>query len=389
MKILLLGMGMQGKAALHDLINSVDVAEIIVADRVIDHQLLQAYRTGKVSSVTLDVTDLDAVTEQLNKVDAVIYLLPKEYRMPVVRRAIELGVHYVDASYSDPKMAELSALAVEKNVAVLPESGFDPGIDLVLAKRALDRFEEVYRLDSYGAGIPDATAVDNPLKYKISWTFSGVLSAYKRPAFVVRNGVTVTIPPEKLFDEENVFPKEVERVGVLEAYPNGNAAVFLEKAGKQGAIRESGRYTMRWPGNAAIWKTLKALGFLDEKPVTSGGNQVTPFRFTHDLLAPQLQYAHDELDLAIVRVETTGRREGATRRYVQQVVDQRDLDTGLLAMQRTVGFTTSIVVQMILRGDIPGSGLLTPIKDIPTDPFIRELRKRRILVDSWEESVKD
>ena len=36
MRILLLGVGMQGKAALHDLANSPDVSEIIAADKDFD-----------------------------------------------------------------------------------------------------------------------------------------------------------------------------------------------------------------------------------------------------------------------------------------------------------------------------------------------------------------
>jgi saccharopine dehydrogenase-like NADP-dependent oxidoreductase len=42
-------------------------------------------------------------------------------------------------------------------------------------------------------------------------------------------------------------------------------------------------------------------------------------------------------------------------------VDRRDTETGLLAMQRTVGFTASIGAQLLLRGDIRARGLLSPV----------------------------
>ena len=66
------------------------------------------------------------------------------------------------------------------------------------------------------------------------------------------------------------------------------------------------------------------------------------------------------------------------------MIDRRDLDTGLLAMQRTVGYTASIGTQMLLRGDIEKRGLLTPTSDIPFDKFIAELEKRNIIITREE-----
>jgi len=62
----------------------------------------------------------------------------------------------------------------------------------------------------------------------------------------------------------------------------------------------------------------------------------------------------------------------------------RDLESGLLAMNRTVGYTASIGAQMILRGDIRKRGLLSPLTDIPTNTFFTELRQRGIRVQREE-----
>lgn len=60
------------------------------------------------------------------------------------------------------------------------------------------------------------------------------------------------------------------------------------------------------------------------------------------------------------------------------MLDMRDLETGLFAMNRTVGYTASIVAQMIVNGEIMGRGLLTPIRDIPHQRFLAEISKRGI-----------
>ena len=68
--------------------------------------------------------------------------------------------------------------------------------------------------------------------------------------------------------------------------------------------------------------------------------------------------------------------------------DQRDLETGLLAMNRTVGYTASIVAQMIGSGDIRGKGLLTAIRDIPYRKFLAEINKRGIHISEKIEAEK-
>ena len=66
------------------------------------------------------------------------------------------------------------------------------------------------------------------------------------------------------------------------------------------------------------------------------------------------------------------------------MIDRRDLETGLLAMQRTVCYTAIIGAQMILSGQITKRGLLTPTRDIPSDILIKELGKREITIQRTE-----
>ena len=91
-------------------------------------------------------------------------------------------------------------------------------------------------------------------------------------------------------------------------------------------------------------------------------------RFLARALEPRLQYAADERDVAILRVEVDGVRDDAARRVVHQVIDRRDLDTGLTAMSRTVGYAASIGAQMIGAGLITARGLLLPVPTCPTRP---------------------
>ncbi len=84
----------------------------------------------------------------------------------------------------------------------------------------------------------------------------------------------------------------------------------------------------------------------------------------------------------VVRVEVVGRQEGRKKRAVFQLIDRRDLATGLSAMSRTVGYTASIGALMIGTGQITRRGLLSPVNDVPYTLFVQELAKRNIQVTS-------
>jgi len=386
MKILLLGVGLQGKAALYHLVNSSAVTKVIAADANYDDlsTYVETLKTDKVTPIELDVRDRAQVAKQMQLVQAVIALLPQQFRLDVAKLAVENNIHFIETSYTMPEYGELDKLAKEKNITLLPECGLDPGIDLVLAGRAVREFDEVHELLSYGTGVPELEAADNPIKYKISWTFAGVLSAYQRPSRLMKNGQIIELTPSEMFDAANLHTVDMAGLGNMEAYYNGDAVKYLDILGIKDTVTDTGRYTLRWPGHSAFWKTMVELGFLREDPVKVNGQEVSPRQFVHNLLLPQLQYQENERDVAAIRIEATGLKNGKRKRVIYQMIDRRDLGTGLLAMQRTVGYTTSIGAQMILNGQIQKRGVLTPTHDIPSDIFIEELKKNNINVQRQE-----
>ena len=75
-----------------------------------------------------------------------------------------------------------------------------------------------------------------------------------------------------------------------------------------------------------------------------------------------------------------GTKAGKKIKITYDMLDQRDPETGLFAMNRTVGYTASIVAQMIANGEVKKKGLLTPVRDIPYKRFLEEIRRRGITI---------
>jgi len=174
-KILLLGVGMQGKAALHDLVHSDQVSRIVAADRDFDGLRSYVERRGygdKVQCEPVDAADRKSVDRLMEQgIDVAIDLMPIVFVDEVVAYAVEYGVHLVNTFYASPEMKRLSDEARSKGISILPEFGMDPGIDLVLLGEAVRSLDQVEEIVSYGAGFPEPAAADNPLGYKVTWTF--------------------------------------------------------------------------------------------------------------------------------------------------------------------------------------------------------------------------
>ncbi|MCP3968489.1 MAG: saccharopine dehydrogenase [Lentisphaerae bacterium] len=273
--------------------------------------------------------------------------------------------------------------AEEAGITILPEFGMDPGIDLVLLKQATVGFNKIERLINYGAGFPEPSACDNPLNYKVTWTFEGVLNSYKRAGKVVHNGQVVEVADTEMFSLDKIHTLSMPELGELEAFPNGNVMKYVELLNLNPAeLKHMGRYVLRWSGHCAFWRTVSQLHLLDDEPVNVNGIDVQPKKFLNAAIGHQLQYAVNERDIVVVQVETKGfDASGKPRTAVVSLTDYRDLTTGLTAMSRTVGFTASIGAQMLAAGKISKKGIISPLNDVPFKLFKNEMAKRNLHIE--------
>lgn len=381
MKVLVLGCGMQGRAVIYDLLKSDLITEIVGADRI-EPQLNKAIfpNLKKFSFVTINANNRSDLTEKMNwGADVIVDMLPRELTRVVTELAVGIGTNLVNANYGKG-LDDLHEKAVEKGIIIMPEMGFDPGIDLVLAGEAVRKFDEIHELHSYGGGLPEPAAIDNPLKYKITWTFAGVLDSTYQNARMMDDGIELNISAQDIYSEENIHTVDIPGVGELDAIYNRDAVVFAEKFGIEKTVKSTGRYTLRWPGFAPIIHTWISLGMFSKEPLEWLSNKMSPQDYLCKLLEPQLQLGEKERDVCILRLDVKGIRNGKSDRLIYHVIDYRDLETGFTAMNRTVGFPASIATQMILNDEITERGLLSPIHDIPFESFIAELEKRGIQV---------
>lgn len=390
MKAIVLGMGLQGRAVIHDLESSSLITEIFAADlfatekslaEADDYLAERGY--SKTKAIKLDVSMEKELAEKFSErdIDVVICMLPIQLALTAARAALDAGIPFVSSNYTYD-LSVLDDVAKEKNGIILPEMGLDPGIDLVLGRLAIDELDVVYGINSYGGGIPaPECADDSPIKYKISWIFDRVLDVYVREARFIKNGRLHIVPGNEIFRKENVHEIEFSGIGAVEAYLNGDSERYVKIFGLSNELQEMGRYALRWPGHTKFWRTMVELGLLDDTPITINKTDISPRSFLAKCLTPKLQYKSDEKDVALLRVEAWGLKDNKKVKVTYDLIDYRDLETGLFAMNRTVGFTASIGAQMILSGKITGTGVLSPVRHVPPHAFIKEVEARGMCVN--------
>jgi saccharopine dehydrogenase-like NADP-dependent oxidoreductase len=391
MKVLVLGgCGIQGRTAVHDLASDDRVTEVICADAQLDalSRIRSFTPMEKITPISIDAKNAADLVNMMTQADVTIDLLPREFADPVNEAALAAKVSVVNTNYMyDP--GDMQDKAKAAGIAIMPECGLDPGIDLVMYGSALRRFDTLTAIKSYCGGFPEKSACTNPLNYKTSWIWRGVLSSTKRDSTFIVDGKRVDIPGARQHDEANIHSVAFPGLGTLEAIPNGNAAFFTDRMGVSDTIVTTGRYSLRWPGWAAFWRPLKALDFLDETPVPGlGDGTVSPMDFMDKFLAPRLVYQDNEKDLVAMLNIFEGVMDGQKTRLTSTLLIERDLDTGLMAMSKGVAYAAVIAAKMIATRQIPDIGVLSPMIHIPEGPFFKSLEKRGITVTETLEEIQ-
>ncbi|HUH13780.1 MAG TPA: saccharopine dehydrogenase C-terminal domain-containing protein [Longimicrobiales bacterium] len=379
MRILVMGAGLQGSACAYDLLESEGVERVVVADLSVEGlpPFLEARRgDARLEQLALDARDEDAVRRALEGVDVCLNALPYFFNPAITRLAVEAGVHYADLGGNTEivfDQLKLDDEAREKGISVVPDCGLAPGMVNILAVAGMAELDETDSVKIRVGGLPQEP--EPPLNYHIVYSLQGVLDYYSTDSWVLRDGRPQEVGA--LSEIEHVdFP---EPVGRLEAFHTAGGISTLPWS-YEGKVRSIEYKTLRYPGHAQIMKAIRALGLLELDPVEVDGVQVVPRDAFIASAEPRLKKPGAR-DLVALRVEAEGTKGGARRRVVFDLLDRYDEDTQITAMERTTGFSLSIIGQLAARGELARRGVATPDEMVPARRYIDELARRGIRIE--------
>ncbi len=389
MKVIVLGgSGAQGKAVAFDLAQNENVEQIVLADlnkSALDH-VAGWINSPKCKTTVVDCSKEHEVTQLIESENAgaIVCSVPWQITLPPLNAAIKCGVNFVDFGLYhnkefDNKFEEYDKKAKKAGTVIIPSCGLAPGITNMLAAYGVSKLDSAHTVEVFDGGNPEKP--EPPLFYKTVWSIEGVWAQFTGSCWIIKDGIPTTI--EAVSGLEKL---EFEGLGNFEVAYTECLGTMLHayKHPVMKGVKNAFGKTIRWPGHYEKIKTLKECGFLDDEPITCNGGKISPRKFLTALLEPLLRMEAEQRDMTLVRVNSCGFLNGEETTYSFELIDYKDLETGLLSMARTTGFTGSILVDLIGKKKIKEPGIIMP-EQIGGDStlfklMIEEYRKRNILI---------
>jgi lysine 6-dehydrogenase len=382
MKVLVVGAsGQMGALSVRDLVDFYK-ADVVAADRKLDRvkEVATATDENKVTPIRLDATDAKALAKALKGVDVVVNSAWYELNMPIMKGAIDAGVHYTDlGGFFDGTMKQLKfhGKAKDAGVTCVLGIGSSPGITNVCGAAGATRLDSVDSISIYctwGTKKPMAKAA------MPAYSVRTVLDELTQEPGIVDKGKKVNVPVLS-GETEVVMP---EPAGKVTAYyiKHSEPATMADYIGK-GTKHVSFRIGFP-PVDFATFKTIAQLGFASERPLDAGGCRISPKDYITAMYLDAVKDARkstevvDEYDY--FRVDVAGSKDQLPARCTMFVRTWNDRKTGIPS-GRDTAVPPSITAKWLVNGKIKKRGVLPPEACIDPEPFFRELGRRKIMVD--------
>lgn len=372
MKILVLGAGLQGSAAVFDLLRNPDVEEVGCAD--VNEESLAVLRDRlqdrRLNIHTVNLKDREAASALMAPYDGCLSAVNYWLNLDLTRCAIESGTHFCDLGGNNDIVSQqlkLDTLAFEAGVTVIPDCGLAPGLATILGAQGIRRLDEVTSVKIRVGGLPQDPKP--PLNYQLVFSVEGLLNEYVERSIIIRDGVKLSVEP--LTEIETIeFP---DPFGKLEAFHTSGGLSTLAST-FAGKVRNLDYKTIRYAGHCELMHPLRALGFLDQTPVQIGDTEMRPREMSAHILKDLLQ--GDDPDVVLVRVTIQGSKFGGRRRLEYELIDYADAENQQSAMMRCTAYPASITLQMIANGRIDRRGVVSQERVVPVEEMIEELKGR-------------
>ena len=373
-RIIVLGTGLVGSAIVKDLAPGYQVT---AADISTDN-LSSVKDVENVKAVNADLTDPAVLRDLVSDYDLVVGALPGFLGYNSVKHTIEAGKDMVDISFFPEDPFGLDRLAKSKGVTVVTDCGVAPGMGNIILGHHYSEMS-VERFECLVGGLPFRR--EWPWQYKAVFSPIDVIEEYTREARYLINGELVR--RDALSEPEFI---EFDEVGTLEAWNSDGLRSLLNTIPVPNMIEK----TLRYPGTIDYLRMLREAGFFSYDEVEVNGKMIRPIDLTSRLMFPKWKLGKGEEEFTIMRITIEGRKNGEKEKYIYNLFDRYDRESGITSMARTTGYTCTAVANLMLEGMFSQAGI-NPPEFIGKTPghlqFILEYLKQRNVIYRKERVV--
>jgi len=371
-RYLVIGSGVMGSAIVYDLLLNPETEKVTAVDYDLEkaQALVKQNDDPRLDAAKADAAELSAMTEMMRDYDVAIGAASYTFNLTLTKAAIAAKTHYCDLGGNNDVVeaqCSLDEKARAQGVMILPGCGIAPGAVSIITAYGLEQLgtpEQVDYVKIRVGGLPQHPK--GKLKYALVFSAQGLVNECKEPAEILRDGKTTKV--KSMTELETLeFPQPF---GILEAvHTSGGASTLTRTLAKGGAhkttVNKLDYKTLRYPGT---WDQMIQF----EKEGKFKEEHRKEFEAYLEKTLP-----HDKEDALIMRISIG--HEG--KELVYELITTNDPNTGHTAMQRTTGYTASIIAQMLADGRIKRTGVLYKELDVPVKLFRDAWKKRGILLE--------
>jgi len=367
MKVLVLGCGEMGEAAVQDLYFHGNYNEIIVATRSVKKVkkvlLKLKGRKIKVSPKEIDVRNKEKLEALMKGCDVVVNCAGPNYKyeLLVAQAAIKTQVNLVDINdeyQTTFKMLDLDSEAKQAGILIILGLGASPGINNIFARAAadqLDEVEEVHTAWVMSGADPGGLA----LSYHLLYSLSGKALTYQDGQFIeVQSFVD---GKERIEFPAPVGEKDVFHVGHPEP-------ITLARSFKEAKIIDD-KATFYPPFVNDLIIDLGKMVRDAIGPIQVGSMNIDVMDFAASYFHKKCKSLEGISKEGALRVTVKGKLSGKTKKVIYS-------SSGMLS--EGTGIAASIGAQMLSQGKIKGKGVLPPEECVDWREFLRIIISRRI-----------
>jgi len=385
MKVAILGAGKIGAALTKFFCEDPDVSSVIVCDK--NGQALTKIesdlQTSKLRTHRVGIEKEWSLKTLIRGFDFLVSALPPKNNIKLTELAIEIGINYIDLGGTQQtfeKQLKYSDQAAEKNVCIIPNCGFAPGLISIIAMHGYEAFDDVESIKIRAAGLP--VNPKPPLNFLLNFSVDALLDEYSNDAIILKDGKVENVKALEGYESLSFNSSSKEKT--FEAFYTSGQITSLVKM-LEGKVKNLDFKTIRYPGHRDIIKSLFQLGFGQDKIVHIKAN--ITYR---DILARQLakNLPENDEDMSLIKITIEGKRDGDTLRRNYEMICDYDKDIDMSALIKCAALPILLTTKLIFQGKHTNScGVFPPEKVIPNSEFLELMKEKNFNIHIDDETI--
>lgn len=392
MKILIVGIGVQGSVIATEMVKSPEVSEVRLSDIDLGkaERLADRLKSEKVCTYRVDANKPDDLLKAAKGMNVVINATVPIFNLKIMNAALRSGACYQDLALGSPppfeealsNELELSYKFKDAGLTALINTGTSPGITNAVAKYAADRLDQVDEIRMRWFGSTESK------EYISLWSPETMWLDMELKPIVYENGELKKVPP---FSGEEVY-KFPDPVGLQTVVHHHHEDVLtlsrFIKGVKYVDFKAGGLHNV-------VAKAVIQLGLLSDKPIEINGVEVAPVKVLISLTppTPSMEEIEKKIKAGILVdeqeyfvQEVIGHREGKEARFIfhwsSNLHEAQRRIPGATALSYMTGIPAAIFAKMIGRGEIKATGVIPPecLESEAIKAFFAELAEKGIVI---------